>query len=238
MTQTLATDTGYCVRCHLLVGLDGFHVVEVAEVDERQGWRGPFLRVMRESQPRLGACRSCGVVARSHGRRQVRLVDTPCLGRKTELVWRKRTWRCVEPFCPARSFTEQDARIASPRALHIARACTWAIRQLRREHASVAGLARQLGTAWRTVWESVKPLLQARAEDETRFEGVRTLGGDEHLWHHVSTTASSISTAASPEASATETTTAYACSSSVEDTTPSDPPEVRRARFGMAWPPA
>ncbi len=67
------------------------------------------------------------------------------------------------------------------------RACWWAINQLRREHASVAGLARQLGTTWRTVWRSTKPLLEAMAADPTRFENVMTLGVDEHIWHHVST---------------------------------------------------
>jgi hypothetical protein len=55
--------------------------------------------------------------------------------------------------------------------------------QLRREHASVQGLARRLGTVWRTVWRSIKPLLEALAGDESRFDGVTTLGVDEHLWH-------------------------------------------------------
>jgi len=54
------------------------------------------------------------------------------------------------------------------------RACWWAINQLRREHASVAGLTRQLGTTWRTVWRSIKPLLEAMAADPTRFENVTT----------------------------------------------------------------
>jgi transposase len=78
----------YCDRCDLLVGLGGVHVVGVSEHDGR---RGPFLRVVVESSPRVEGCRSCGVVASSHGRRIVRLVDTPCFGRPVELVWRKRT---------------------------------------------------------------------------------------------------------------------------------------------------
>ncbi|HVX54863.1 MAG TPA: ISL3 family transposase [Nocardioides sp.] len=141
---------------------------------------------MVESPARVEACRACGVVARSHGRRDVRLVDVPCFGRPVELVWRKRTWRCAEPGCSAGTFTEQNEQIAAPRALLTRRACWWAIAQLRREHASVAGLARQLGTAWRTVWTSIKPLLDALAADEARFEGVKSLGVDEHVWHHVS----------------------------------------------------
>ena len=117
----------------------------------------------------------------------VRLVDVPCFGRPVELVWRKRTWRCAEPACPGRSWTEHQEELARPRALLSSRACWWAVGQLRREHASVQGLARQLGTTWRTVWTSIQPLLQAMADDESRFDGVSTLGVDEHVWHHVST---------------------------------------------------
>jgi transposase len=57
---------------------------------------------------------------------------------------------------------------------------------IRREHASLAGLARQLGTTRNTVWTSIRPLLKAMADDETRFAGVRRLGVDEHVWHHAS----------------------------------------------------
>jgi transposase len=140
-----------------------------------------------ESPPRTEGCRTCGVVAHSHGRRDVILVDTPCFGRPVRLVWRKRTWLCAEAACAGGSFTEQHDDLAGARALLTTRACWWAIGQLRREHASVAGIARQLGTTWRTVWRSIQPLLSAMAADETRFKGVRTLGVDEHVWHHVST---------------------------------------------------
>jgi transposase len=126
-------------------------------------------------------------VAYSHGRRDVRLVDLPCFGRPVTLIWRKRIWRRAEPKCTRGAFTEQHEDLAAPRALLTTRARWWAVNQLRREHASVSGLARQLGTTWRTVWRSIKPLLEAMAADETRFEGVTTLGVDEHVWHHVST---------------------------------------------------
>ena len=72
------------------------------------------------------------------------------------------------------------------RALLTARACRWAIEQVRREHASIHGLARQLGCSWRTVWCSIKLLLEQAAADESRFDGVTTLGIDEHVWRHVS----------------------------------------------------
>jgi len=174
----------YCSRCDLLVGLPGLRVTAVEEVTGR---RGPLLRVAVESPSRVEGCRECGVVMASHGRREVRLIDTPCFGRPVELTWRKRTWRCAETTCPAGVLTEQDDEVARRRALLSTRACWWVIRQLRWEHASVLGLARQLGTSWRTVWRAIEPLLKQMAADESRFEGVNTLGVDEHVWHHVST---------------------------------------------------
>src|SRR5690606_41281632 len=66
-----------------------------------------------------------------------------------------------------------------------ARAVDWAVVQLRREHATVQGLARQLGVDWKTLWRAIKMRLQELAADESRFEGVVSLGVDEHIWHHV-----------------------------------------------------
>ncbi|MBC9955552.1 ISL3 family transposase [Yimella sp. cx-51] len=164
----------------MLVGLPGLHVTDVHEHDA-------WLVVTVQSPPGLMGCRACGVVAVSHGRRIHELIDAPSFGRPVRIRWRKRTWSCPEPACPIGVFTEQDEQVAAPRALLTARACWWAITQLRREHASIAGLARQLGTTWRTVWRAVKPLLAAMAADEDRFAGVSDLGVDEHIWHHVST---------------------------------------------------
>ena len=172
---------GYCDRCDLLVGLDGLHVTAVERDD------GDRLVVAVESELTVMGCPECGVVAHGHGRVEVELVDAPAFGRPVRVRWRKRRWVCPEAACPVRSFTEQDERVAAPRAKLTLRACRWAIEQIRREHASVNGVRRQLGTGWRTVWESIHPILQAAAADESRFEGVRTLGVDEHVWHHVST---------------------------------------------------
>lgn len=186
----------YCDNCDLLVGLDGLHVLAVHDQEDAG------LVVTVESAPAVMGCPACGVLAHSHGRRAVELIDSPCFGRRVRIRWLKRTWSCPEPTCPVRTFTEQDEQVARPRALLTTRACRWAIGQLRREHASVHGLARQLGTSWATVWRSVRPLLQAAADDESRFARVTTTGR----------------------------TTACACSSSAE-ASPCDPPQVRRARL-------
>lgn len=126
------------------------------------------------------------MIAYSHGRRVHRLVDVPCFARPVVMAWRKRTWRCAQPRCPTGTLTEHDEHLAPARALLSTRARWWAITQIRREGASVQGLARQLGTTWRTVWRSIAPLLAAMAGDESRFAGVDILGVDEHIWHHVS----------------------------------------------------
>lgn len=173
-----ATDT-YCDRCDLLVGLDGFHVIDVKEDDG-------LLTVTIESAPTVMGCPVCGVVAHGHGRTVAEFVDAPCFGRPVRLRWRKHRWVCPEPTCLVGSFVEQDPAVALPGRKLATRAIRWAIGQLRSEQGSIEGLSRQLGTSWRTLWRAIQPVLEAAAEDETRFEGVTSLGVDEHIWHHVS----------------------------------------------------
>ncbi|XAS78300.1 ISL3 family transposase (plasmid) [Dermatophilaceae bacterium Sec6.4] len=179
-TLCCPNEDDYCDRCDLLIGLPGLRVIGV----ERGA--GGALTVRVESPPGLMGCTTCGVVAHGHGRRPVRLVDIPSAGVPVTVIWSKRRWVCPELLCPVGSFTEQNEQVAVPRALLTERACWWAIGQLRREHASISGLARQMGTTWHTVWDSIRPLLQAAVDDETRFAGVTMLGVDEHVWHHVS----------------------------------------------------
>jgi hypothetical protein len=96
------------------------------------------------------------------------------------------SWECVDGSCSVGVFTEQDYTIAKPRAMLTSRACRWAVGQIRRENASVAGIARQLGTAWGMAWAAIKPILAAVAMNEARFTAVTILGVDEHIWHHAS----------------------------------------------------
>jgi hypothetical protein len=48
-------------------------------------------------------------------RPSVTLVDLPCFGRRSRLVWHKHRLECPEPACEATSWTVIDARIAAPR---------------------------------------------------------------------------------------------------------------------------
>jgi hypothetical protein len=65
---------GYCDRCDLLLGLDGLRVIGV------DGDDGGGLTVTVESAPSVMGCRTCGVVARAHGRHEVGLIDAPAIG--------------------------------------------------------------------------------------------------------------------------------------------------------------
>lgn len=178
-STSLCPAAGSCSSCQAWLGLPGMRVLDVD--DEGQG----RLVVRVESIPDLVGCPVCGVVVHAHDRDEVNLVDAPSFGRPVALVWVKRRYVCPEPACAGGTFVEQDEQVAAPRALLTTRAVAWAVQQIRREHASIAGLARQLGLAWKTVWRAVRVRLEQLAADPARFDGVAMLGVDEHVWHHV-----------------------------------------------------
>ncbi|WP_262364257.1 helix-turn-helix domain-containing protein [Arthrobacter echini] len=99
-------------------------------------------------------CPGCGVVAVGRGRRRRALHDVPGVSR-VRVIWRQRIWRCADTDCEKGAFIEQLPSLVPARGSITTRAVTWAIGQLRREHATIAGLARQLGTSWKTVWRAV-----------------------------------------------------------------------------------
>jgi len=171
-----APATDPCPRCDVLLGLTGVHVIGVQRQESR-------LRVTVQSPWQLMGCPDCGVVASSRGRRTRVLHDVPGLV-PVEVHWRQRRWACLDAGCPRGTFSEQLPALVAPRGSLTARAIGWAIGQLRAEHATIHGLARRLSVAWWTLWRVVKPRLEDLAADEARFDGVVTLGVDEHVWHH------------------------------------------------------
>jgi transposase len=88
----------------LLLDLDGFEVVS-AELAAGE-WQLPV-----QTTAAMVGCEGCGVRAEAHGRRPVRVRDLPSGGRPVVLCWRKRIWRCREPACGVRTWTEQVATI-------------------------------------------------------------------------------------------------------------------------------
>jgi len=94
------------------------HVLDVATGED-----GSVLLEV-ESDDVLTGCPDCGVVAIGHGRRVQLLHDAPCFGRPVRVRWRKRIWRCPEPACARRTWTEVNGSepvVEPPQALEPAR---------------------------------------------------------------------------------------------------------------------
>jgi transposase len=130
----------------ILLGLDGFEVTAAEIIDDE--WR----LAVQTTAATVG-CAACGTQARVHARRTVRVRDLPMGGRPVVLAWRKRIWRCIEPACEVRTWTEQ--RVA------------------------VAAVARDLGVGWATIMRAVHEHGTPLVDDPTRLEDVTALGLDE-----------------------------------------------------------
>jgi len=123
-------------------------------------------------------CQGCGVRAEAHGRRTVRVRDLPAGGRPVVLAWRKWIWRCTEPACGVRTWTEQVAAIR-PRAVLTERARAEACRWVGKDAQAVAAVARDLGVGWATVMRAVADHGWPLVEDPDRLDGVAAIGLDE-----------------------------------------------------------
>ena len=130
-----------------LLDLDGFQLVSA----ELQG--GEWQLAVQTTATVIG-CAGCGVRATPHGRRTVRVRDLPIGGRPVVLAWRKRLWRCREPACGVRTWTEQAAAIR-PRAVLTERARAEACRRVGKDAHAVAAVARDLGVGWATIMRAV-----------------------------------------------------------------------------------
>ena len=83
---------------------------------------GEVTTVHVESVRRPIDCSSCGSVAQLKHWATVVLVDLPSYGRPARLAWRKRRVECTDADCTAKSWTEEDDRVASDRQLLTTRA--------------------------------------------------------------------------------------------------------------------
>lgn len=164
--------------CELLVGLPDVNVRAV----EDEGLGVP-LRVHVESRLDQGWCRGCGARAAIKDRSAVTLVDLPCFGRPTRLVWHKQRWWCRERACAAGSWTIVEDRIAVARAALTDRAARWATVQVGRLGRSVNEVARELGCDWHTINDAVVAYGEALLDaDVDRVGAVDALGLDETLF--------------------------------------------------------
>jgi transposase len=102
----------------------------------------------------------------------------PAAGRPVTLVWVKRVWRCVEPRCPRRTWTE-TAEAIRPRAAWTERARREACRRVGELGQTVAAVAAEFGVGWATVMAAVREYGEPLVNDPRRLDGVQTLGVDE-----------------------------------------------------------
>ena len=153
-----------------LVGLDGF-VVCAQLLDDASGeW---WLAV--ETTEDRAWCPACGVRAVGHGRRRVVVRDLPLADRPVVLVWAKRLWRCPEPACPARTWSEESDEIA-PRAVLTERARAEIARRVGPAEHSVAQAARDFGVSWHAAMAAVRDHGRPRVDHLARLGAPRRSG--------------------------------------------------------------
>jgi transposase len=129
-----------------------------------------------------GWCRRCGAAGEVHDYVTRRLAHEPFGWRPTVLVITLRRYACSG--C-GHVWRQDMTAAAEPRAKLSRRALAWALHALVIGHLSVAQIAKTLAVSWNTANEAV--LAEGHRVlncDPTRFEGVRVLGVDEHVWRH------------------------------------------------------
>ena len=129
------------------LGLPGFVVLSAAEY-------GGELEQLVETVEVEAFCRSCGVRAVAHGRRPTWVRDLAFGGRPMVLTWHKRIWRCPEPRCATRTWTETSEAIRA-RSVLTERARVQACRRVGQDATDVAAVAAELGVGWPTVMRAV-----------------------------------------------------------------------------------
>jgi transposase len=154
-----------------MLGLSGFWVLAVSEHD------GEVEQAV-ETTAKEDWCPSCGVRARLHDRRPSWVRDLPAAGRPVTLVWVKRVWRCHEPQCAKRTWTETSDAIR-PRCVLTERARREACRRVGQDGHTVAAVAAEFGVGWGTIMAAVSDYGQPLVDDEARLDDVDTVGVDE-----------------------------------------------------------
>lgn len=120
-------------------------------------------------------------MATAHDRMTVEYRDLAAFGRPARLVWAKRRWRCQEPLCEQRTWTETSPWFSS-RCLLTNRAGAECCRQVGRNARPVTQMAAELGVCWDTVMGAVREHGEPLVDDPGRVGAVAQLGVDETTW--------------------------------------------------------
>ncbi len=154
-----------------LLGMDGFVAGAAVEVD------GEWWLAVETTAVTVG-CEACGSRAVGHGRREVRVRDLSLADRRVVLVWRKRLWRCPDPDCAVKTWTEETDAIA-PRVVLTERARAEICRRVGRDGHSVAALAREFGVSWHAAMDAVRDHGRPRVDHLSRLRTPTAIGIDE-----------------------------------------------------------
>lgn len=154
-----------------LLGLDGFRVLEVIKAPDE-------VIITVETTADLVGCWGCGVRAESQDRVAIQIRDLACFGRPARLVWNKRRWRCREPLCDAKTWTELSEHVDT-QAVITHRAGVEACRQVGELARPVSTVAAEFGVCWWTVMNAVIEHGTRLVDDPDRVGPVRQLGVDE-----------------------------------------------------------
>ncbi|MGP9503198.1 ISL3 family transposase [Specibacter sp. AOP5-B1-6] len=127
-------------------------------------------------------CRRCGCEGTGRGTVVRRLAHEPLGWRPTTLEVTVRRYRCTG--C-GHVWRQDTSLAAEPRAKLSRRGLAWALEGIVIAHLTVARVAEGLGVAWNTANDAVLAQgTRVLIEDPNRFDGVRVLGVDEHVWRH------------------------------------------------------
>ncbi len=127
-------------------------------------------------------CRRCGCEGTPRGTVLRRLAHEPLGWRPTVLDIVVRRYRCAG--C-GHVWRQDTTAAAEPRAKLSRRGLRWALEGIVVQHLTVARVAEGLGVAWNTANDAV--LAEGKRvliDDEHRFDGVKVVGVDEHVWRH------------------------------------------------------
>ncbi|MGO3503552.1 ISL3 family transposase [Brachybacterium tyrofermentans] len=127
-------------------------------------------------------CRHCGQLGVPRGTVARMIVHAPFGWRPTMLQVRVRRYRCVD-CCTV--WRQDISKAVAARGKLSRDAIYWTLKSVVIDRMSIARVAENVGTAWHTVNDTV---LEAGSEllinDPHRFDGVRVIGVDEHVWSH------------------------------------------------------
>ena len=127
-------------------------------------------------------CRKCGAEGAPRDTVTRRLAHEPFGHRPTTLLVRVRRYRCAH--C-RRTWRQDMSKAAAPRAKISRGGIGWALTAIVVDHLTVTRVAAGLGVSWSAANTAVLTEGKRRLiDDPTRFDGVTTIGVDEHVWRH------------------------------------------------------